>query len=233
MPKAEELESIEKVKGLQILNPQREAQAVDALAIVRRLLKAAEKSRKELVDPFNLKVKKINAAFDAMTKDLETANAMLTGSIRDWRESERQRIADEQARVARENAEREAAQKAETDRIAKEMAARTEIEAKAVGMTEADAQKLGVLVAQDEIAAITPAPVEIAPVQRGNVAHGDLASGHSQMPWAFEILDGSQVPVAYCSPDSKKIGEAVKAGVRDMPGVRIFQKKQIVTKMRS
>jgi len=45
--------------------------------------------------------------------------------------------------------------------------------------------------------------------------------------WTFEILDDSDVPRIYCSADEKKIREAVKQGVREIRGVRIFEKDEI------
>jgi hypothetical protein len=43
--------------------------------------------------------------------------------------------------------------------------------------------------------------------------------------WTFEIVDDSDVPRIYCSADPGKIGEAVKNGVRQIQGCRIFEKE--------
>lgn len=43
--------------------------------------------------------------------------------------------------------------------------------------------------------------------------------------WKYEIEDETQVPLAYCSPDSAKINAAIKAGVREIPGVRVYEDK--------
>lgn len=45
--------------------------------------------------------------------------------------------------------------------------------------------------------------------------------------WDFEIIDDSDVPRIYCSADPKKIREAVKNGVREIRGCRIFEKTEI------
>ena len=42
--------------------------------------------------------------------------------------------------------------------------------------------------------------------------------------WKGEIQDPDVVPREFCSPDQKKINDAVKAGLRDIPGVKIFEK---------
>lgn len=41
--------------------------------------------------------------------------------------------------------------------------------------------------------------------------------------WSWEIVDEAQIPKAFCSPDSKKINEAIKAGIRKIQGIRIFE----------
>lgn len=41
--------------------------------------------------------------------------------------------------------------------------------------------------------------------------------------WQYEITDEQLVPREFCSPDSKKINESIKKGVRDIKGLRIFQ----------
>lgn len=40
---------------------------------------------------------------------------------------------------------------------------------------------------------------------------------------AWEIVNEENIPRVFCSPDSKKINEAVKSGIRNIEGVRIFQ----------
>jgi hypothetical protein len=45
--------------------------------------------------------------------------------------------------------------------------------------------------------------------------------------WQFEVLDPSLVPANLCSPDATKISAQVAAGVRDIPGVRVWQGAQV------
>ena len=58
-----------------------------------------------------------------------------------------------------------------------------------------------------------------------NVIH--TAGGHSQhlrKQWVGEIEDPEKVPYEYCSPDQRLINNAVKMGVREILGVKIFEK---------
>jgi len=41
--------------------------------------------------------------------------------------------------------------------------------------------------------------------------------------WAWEIVDEQKIPRAFCSSDSKKINEAIKSGIREIDGIRIFE----------
>lgn len=45
--------------------------------------------------------------------------------------------------------------------------------------------------------------------------------------WTFEIVDPMNVPSQYCVPDPKLIRKAVRDGVREILGVRIFQDMQV------
>lgn len=41
--------------------------------------------------------------------------------------------------------------------------------------------------------------------------------------WSWEIIEEEKIPRAFCSPDSKKINEAIKKGIREVDGLRIFE----------
>lgn len=41
--------------------------------------------------------------------------------------------------------------------------------------------------------------------------------------WSWEIVDEEKIPRAFCSPDSKKINESIKKGIREIDGLRIFE----------
>lgn len=42
----------------------------------------------------------------------------------------------------------------------------------------------------------------------------------------FEVVDARLVPVAYCSPDIRKIGEAIALG-HEVPGVRVWTEREV------
>ena len=85
-----------------------------------------------------------------------------------------------------------------------------------------EAKKSGV-----EAPTVTPAPL---PKQESITRVDDGSSAHIRKQWKAEIVDASEVPRNYCSPDLKIINDAVKMGVREIPGVRIFEDIQTVIK---
>jgi len=72
------------------------------------------------------------------------------------------------------------------------------------------------------------APKIIAPVvtqlptKVGNVA--------TRKVWAFEITDSALVPRQYLVIDDKAIRSAIQAGAREIAGVRVYQKEELVVR---
>lgn len=74
-----------------------------------------------------------------------------------------------------------------------------------------------------------PAPI---PVKEETVTRAETgAAAHIRREWKGTVVDPEQVPREYCSPDQKKINEAVKLGVREIAGVEI--KEEVTTVIRS
>ena len=73
-----------------------------------------------------------------------------------------------------------------------------------------------------------PPPVPI-PIKAETVTRSDTgASAHVRKVWKAEIVDAGQVPREFCSPDMRLINEAVKGGIREILGVRIFEDLQTI-----
>ena len=45
--------------------------------------------------------------------------------------------------------------------------------------------------------------------------------------WTFEILDPNIIPIEYRTVDEKKIRQAMLNGIREIPGVKIYQESQL------
>ena len=53
----------------------------------------------------------------------------------------------------------------------------------------------------------------------------DTGAAHGKKTWTFELEDLEQVPREYLTLNEKKVRDGVKAGVRKILGIRIFQKE--------
>jgi exonuclease VII large subunit len=51
--------------------------------------------------------------------------------------------------------------------------------------------------------------------------------------WAWELEDEAAVPREYLALDAKKIDDAVKQGVRNIPGIKIFEKEEISMRIKN
>jgi hypothetical protein len=93
-------------------------------------------------------------------------------------------------------------------------------------MREEAAKLQAKLKAEAAQAGIEPPPVMPVPAPRpDSITRTESgASASIRTAWTAEITDPDQVPREYCSPDQAKITQAVKAGIREIPGVKIFEK---------
>jgi phosphomannomutase len=56
---------------------------------------------------------------------------------------------------------------------------------------------------------------------------------YTQKKWDYSIDNSALVPVEYMSIDEKKIKEAVANGIRNIPGVQIFEKEELVMRVKN
>ena len=62
--------------------------------------------------------------------------------------------------------------------------------------------------------------------QQAQTISAPASKGISKV-WTYDIIDENAIPREFLCPDEKKIKEAVKNGVREIPGVIISQKNQL------
>lgn len=75
------------------------------------------------------------------------------------------------------------------------------------------------------------APLEEAPEVQKTV-RSDTGSATGKKVWDHEVVNLAQVPVEYLQLDTVAVRKAINAGVREIPGVRIFQKSQLSVRSR-
>jgi FtsZ-interacting cell division protein YlmF len=115
---------------------------------------------------------------------------------------------------------------AEAHRAAEE-AARLQVEARKTAATDrAAAARLGVEAQEaEERAAVAQAIVEAPPA--ATRIHGDYgAVAFEKTRWRFEVVDPTQIPLGYLKLDDDAINAAIADGVREIPGLEIFEEHQ-------
>ena len=113
-------------------------------------------------------------------------------------------------------------QRAEAERARKEREERDRLEAEArrIAQQQAEAQRRPV-----EMPAPLP-PVAEAP--RG--VRTDYGTASVRKTWDFEIIDAAKLPPAFLIPNEQAIRAAVRAGARQIDGVRIFQRDDLAVR---
>ena len=189
-------EMVAKASALSVVDDETNHRAVGLAGEAKRVFKAIEAKRKELVKEPNRYVRAVNAFAKQFTEKLKQVETSL-----------KRKVADYQYRLELERRKREAEEKRKREELQRKM----EAEAKEAGV---EPVKL---------------PDPVVP-ERPKVTRTETGSAHLRMEWTFEIKDETKLPREYLIPDMKKIRAAVKAGVRTIPGVKIFERPTTVIK---
>lgn len=90
------------------------------------------------------------------------------------------------------------------------------------------------LVRQAEKRGETPPPPPPVPVipQTAKTVAGTVGSVTTRKEWDFEIVDETLIPREYLMVNEAKIRAVVRAGVRNIPGVRIFEREVLAVRAR-
>jgi hypothetical protein len=180
-----------------------------------------------LADP---KVKSYMAKIELERRQAEEAARKAAKALQDKIDAE----VAEANRKARE----EAARKAEEElraKQAKEAAERKETESKKEAAERAKREAAEIeaarKAAEEETATHDIAAPQVAqqnfPTSSKITRTETGVSAFAKKPWIFEILEDDKIPREFCSPDKQKIRNAVKQGVREIAGCRIFEDTQV------
>lgn len=182
-----------------------------ALVATRMLVSATgakrklEEQRIFLVKPLNDHVKDINTLFKEWIKPLDNADSILRRKLLEF--SQEQRRVYEKAEAERLEQERLAAEAlaAESDNIL---------------LDEND----NAILEGDDFPDAEYVPPPPAPKTVQYTAGGSTGV---RKTWVFEVVDETLVPSNYLMVDEGAISLAVREGVREIPGVRIYQQESL------
>lgn len=77
-----------------------------------------------------------------------------------------------------------------------------------------------------------PPPMPITVMAAPKTVSGSMGTVSAKKVWEFEIVDPMAIPREYLMVDESKIRAVVKAGVRNIPGVRVFEVEQLAVRAR-
>lgn len=191
--------------ALTVHNEASAAVATEYIKTLKTLIDEAEAKQADLLAPFNEGIKRVKAEFTTFIEPLKTAREGLRERLKTYKLKELEQKAAEEKKVRDEEAARLAALEATKPRG---KAAKQELEQqKAMVKAEADTKVM-----------------RLAPV---GATRSTSAVAMIREEWTFEVEKPDEVPRQYLTPDEKLIKTAVKAGIRDIPGVRIFKQADL------
>lgn len=188
-------DAVARAKSMIVASDEEANAATDACKLLGTLVKQIENHRKDIVGPINDQVKRINAMYKQQTSPLEEADVIVRSKLQAYI-SEKNRKAAENERKRREEA-------------ALAVAARAEVE----GKTDKAEMALKIALAAD------------SPDVRTTSVGQTGATGLIRKTWTYEIVDEETVPRQYLVVSDAAIKLAISAGVRVIPGVRIYEKE--------
>jgi len=184
--------------------------ATDLVKAIKDRARDIEDERKRLVKPFNDGVDAINGRFKAMRAPLLEAESVLKAKMLTFQQKEALEAEEERKRLEAEQRQRE-----EEARKKQE-----EENARAVDESGDELDRAPMPVAEVIAAAVVSS---FKPTTYGQTG----ATSTVKKVWTGELVDIGQVPKEYLLLDQVKVNQAIRAGAREIPGLRIFEKETI------
>lgn len=209
------------MEALRVDNSEANEKATFIGASASKLLKKIEEVRKQKTEEPKAFVDSVNAFARMFTDKLKAVKELAARKTAQWQlfvEQERQKKEVAARKAAQELQEKLQREADEANRKAQEEARmKAEEEAKANG--------------QDPLTVVVPevqkieAPVVVEPIipKREAVTRTEAGSASVTQRWTFKIIDPSLIPRKYMLPSETAIRNAINGGVRDIPGVEIYQ----------
>jgi len=190
--------------------------------LAQKVAAKVEALRKEYKDPLNKYGKDIDAVFKDLSSPISDARGSAADKIKEFnrQQREKQRLIDE------ENARR-AREAAELQRLIDEENERLRQEAEDTGSRTVDEE--GTITEQVPIEYIQPEPEPelLTPEPTVSKVATDLGSATEKMVPRFKLVDIKSVPVNLLLLNEKAVNGLLKAGIRDIEGLEIWEEPEI------
>lgn len=207
------------IEKMTVVDDVSKAEAVNMIGTLGAAKAEADKVRKGYVEPLKKFTGAVDAMFRGFVKPLDDANEGLRGKVLAFNEAERKRIADLEAEQTANRLRAEAlAREAEKAEGAGETALRDGL------LNEAAAADAKATEAGAALAGAAPPPA------RYSTPWG--VSSTSRMVWTYEVTALDDVPREFLTVNDALVEERIAAGVREIPGLRIFEREALTVRGR-
>jgi hypothetical protein len=193
------------------------ARAAEILVQAKGAAKAIDKGRLDAGAPYRASTEAINAEFKELAAPVSGIVERLTEEVGNFE----QKVRDEEAAAQRKHEEAVRAQE-KAQRDAEEKAKRE----------AAEAAKRNEPPPPPPTPAPPPPPPPPPPQRSSAVRHTSGGSVGSRTEWKHEIVDPALVPAKYKLIDEVQLGKDVRAGAREIPGVRIYPVQNVQARTR-
>lgn len=201
-----------KVSEIQVISDESKSTGIDILSDIKKNMKTVEEKRKEYKQQYLDKCRDIDELAKKFSIPLNDMYNSLNKKLIDYH-TEQKKIEVEAERKRQQEFEKKEAEK-------KEREAKIQAEIDAV---EDNKEKLKLQHKLERSASKeTMLPVE-SDNQVESKTKTDKATMSYTSVWKFKVDDKAKVPMEYLIPDEVKIGKMVRAGLRELPGVTIWE----------
>lgn len=186
--------------------------AGDLLFNIKEFIKNVDAKKKDLIKPFKVGIHGIEAEYDPKIEKAKQWKTILENEM-----------------VTFQLAEKAKAEAAERERREQELIRleriKSEMEEQAAKTNDAGILNEAIKVEERQERMMAE------PVKVKQSVMGDYATTGISMRADYEIITDDDVPREYCSPDRGKLRRAVNDGVKEIKGVRIFEKASVTSRL--
>lgn len=204
-------------KSMLVRNEEEEVKAVTLGGEAKKIYKAIEERRKQIIAEPEAFTKAVNTFAKGFTERLKSVEDDLKGKISQYSAAiEQERRKQEQAaEMARQELQRKLdAEAEEANRKAKE-----------------EAFKAGADPASVPLFKAPEVPAPLVPERKKATRTATGTSSFQARVWKFRVIDPDKVPREFLCVDERLVADHVKAGTRFIPGIEIYEETQ--TKFRT
>lgn len=201
-------ELAQQCKGLVITDEHSLATGKELAIKAKKITTAIEEHRKEITKPFFEAKQNI----DKVAKELNEGLNSATKALRD--------------QILAYEVEQERKRKEELRRLEEERKRKEEEVRKAQEESIADVHSMSKN-GDIELEFLPPEVPEIADLKQQEIELSQQKSKSIRLYWTFELTDINKVPIDYLMLNEKKVKDAIGSGVREIPGISIFQEERL------